>query len=62
MSRHPIDGVGGAKPRVPTGGNGAPVTKEQLAALNHEYLRARNTAMAAKAEISALELARGVAN
>jgi hypothetical protein len=54
MHKHPIDGVGGAKPRIPAG-NGAPVTKKQLAELNHSYLEARNRMQSAKA--SAAEMA-----
>ena len=54
--KHPIYGAAGSKPRVPGGGNGAPVTKEQLAALNHSYLEARNRAQLAKAQSAEMSL------
>ena len=56
MSRHPVDGVAGAKPRIPAGGNGAAVTKAQLAALSHAYLESRNRAQLARAETSEIAL------
>ena len=59
MSTHPTLGVPGSKPRMPKAEqNGSPASKEELSALNHEYLRSRNSQMASKAEISAMELAR----
>ena len=59
MSTHPTLGVPGSKPRMPKAEqNGSPASKEELSALNHEYLRSRNSQMASKVEISAMELAR----
>lgn len=56
MHKHPIAGVTGAKPRVPgAGGNGKP-TKEELGALNREYLNSRNRSQAAKAESAEIAL------
>ena len=54
MSRHPVDGIKGSKPRVPgvkgaEKGNGK-VSKVELSRLNREYLAARNRAQQAKAE------------
>ena len=57
--RHPHIGISGAKPRIPKpDGNGAAATKEALARLSEDYLRARNDQMASKAAIAAMELAR----
>jgi hypothetical protein len=56
MHKHPIDGVVGAKPRIPAGGNGGAATKAQLAALSHAYLEARNRAQLARAETSEIAL------
>ena len=57
MHKHPTDGVKGAKPRIPpAGGNGAPATKAQLAALSHAYLESRNRAQLAKAESAEIAL------
>jgi hypothetical protein len=59
MSRHPHLGVPKSKPRLPDiEPNGEPASKEEIAKLSEEYLRTRNSQMASKAEISALELAR----
>jgi hypothetical protein len=52
-----MQGIEGAKPRLPAAENGQ-VTKEELSALNHEYLRTRNSAMASKAAVAAMELQR----
>jgi hypothetical protein len=61
MSRHPVDGVRGSKPRVlgvksAEKGNGK-VSKAELSRLSREYLAARNRAQAAKAEAAEIALA-----
>ena len=59
MHRPPTQGIEGSKPRLPKAApNGAPTTKAQLGALNHEYLRARNEQMRAKAAVAQMELER----
>ncbi len=59
MAQHPHLGIQGSKPRLPkTTPNGAPASKETLALLSEEYLRARNEQMRAKAAVAQMELAR----
>ena len=59
MSTHPTLGIAGSKPRLPKSeGNGSPASKEELSALNHEYLRSRNSQMASKSALAEMELAR----
>jgi hypothetical protein len=59
MHRPPTQGIEGSKPRLPKAApNGAPATKAQLGVLNHEYLRARNEQMRAKAAVAQMELER----
>ena len=61
MSRHPVDGVRGSKPRVPGVKSAAKadgkVSRAELSALNREYLAARNAQMAARAESAEILLA-----
>ena len=58
MSVHPTLGVLKSKPRlVKSGGNGAS-SKEVLAKLSEDYLRARNEQMRSKSEIAAMDLSR----
>jgi hypothetical protein len=60
MSRHPVDGIAGSKPRVPgvksTEKANGEVSKAELSALNREYLAARNRAQQAKAESAEIAL------
>ena len=59
MRRPPTQGVAGAKPRLPKAEqNGEPSSKQELAKLSEEYLRARNEQMRAKAAVAAMELQR----
>jgi hypothetical protein len=59
MSTHPTLGIAGAKPRLSKSeGNGSPASKEELSALNHEYLRSRNSQMASKSALAEMELRR----
>ena len=59
MSRHPHLGVRKSKPRMPKAEpNGEPTSKEEIAKLSEEYLRARNSQMASKAAVAEMELAR----
>ena len=59
MSRHPHLGVPKSKPRLAGAEpNGEPASKEEIARLSAEYLRARNEQMRAKALSAQMKLAK----
>jgi hypothetical protein len=53
MARHPIDGMKGAKPRLPV----KPESKAEISKLSREYLGIRNRQMRTKALTAEMKLA-----